>query len=277
MARIRRQSPILFLAALVALHHLLVAHFTQDDAGYTVFVMLVWGGALITIEDLLPGFRARPSRWGLLTGTLLLALILIRLNLIVYHDLAIHLAAPLLGLAVLLLAAPPRSWRPYLPALLVLTLLPLQHVAALLIPEKPISFAGAQVGGLWLQALGFDALVDGRLVILPEGGVSVQSACNGMAMITQSLAVAVIFLLAFPLRSGWLRALVLLSAPLIGFLSNSVRVALLAWLNAVKIPHSEQLFDFFHEGNGSLVFAALAISLVGWLHLRLVLQEIAHE
>lgn len=275
--RIQRQSPWLLLAALVALHHLLVAHFTQDSPSYTLLVLLVWGGALITIEDLLPGFRARPTRYGLLIGSLLLVLLMIRINLILYHDFAIHLAGPLLGLALLLLSGPPRSWRPYLPALLILSLLPLQHLAYRFIPETPISFAGAQVGGLWLQALGFDAFVDGRLVILPDGAVSVESACNGMSMIVQSLAVAVIFLLAFPLRRVWARTLTLLAAPLIGFLMNSMRVALLAWLDTVNLPRSQQLFDSFHQGNGSLVFSALAVSLVGWMHLRLVMQELSHE
>lgn len=276
-AWVQRQSPWPWLACLVALQHILVIHFTQDSVQLTVLALMIWGGALLTIEDLLPGFTPRPARWGLFLGTVLLVLVLIRINRIIYHDVAIHLAAPLLGVALVLLAAQPPAWRPYLPGLLILSMLPLQHVVKLSMPELQISLAGAQTAGIWLQSLGLDALVDRRLVMLPGGTISVEDQCNGLDMIIQASVAAVIFLLAFPLRRPWKWLLMVLAAPGFGFLVNTIRISVLALLDSAKeVPLAETLFKSFHQGSGSLVFSAVAVSLVGWLHLRLVEQELAH-
>jgi cyanoexosortase A len=273
----RRQDPWPWLAAVVAVHQLLVVQFTQNNPGLGVTVLLLWGGALIVIEDLLPGFKARPSRWGLILGTLLLALVQVRMSYIISRDFAVVLAGPLLGMALLMLAAPLRGWRPFVPALFILSLMPLPRLISLLHPEKLTSFAAAQLGGIVLQAFGLNAIVEGRNVILPAGSVTVIRECNGIDIVVQCFLVAVIFLIAFPLQSLWKKILILLTAPVVGFFINSFRVALLALLVDSKVTISDFWFNFFHDGAGGLLFAAVAVSLVCWLHVRLVLGELAHD
>ena len=67
----------------------------------------------------------------------------------------------------------------------------------------------------------------------------------------------------FPLLRGrwWLPSTlaVMAVAPLFALLANTLRIALLAWLNASSWPQRQWWFDFFHSGEGGLVFALLAV------------------
>jgi exosortase/archaeosortase family protein len=87
--------------------------------------------------------------------------------------------------------------------------------------------------------------------------------------------VAVIFLLAFPLRRWSDRWLVLLAAVPLAIASNVIRISLLALIVGLRVPHQTALFVFFHDDMGSLVFSVLAVLLLGKLYLRLIDRQLA--
>jgi len=272
--RLKARELWLALAALVALQNLLVLHTTQDSPNLVVFALLLWGGALICLEDQLPALEPNPGRTGLVVGGVLLVAVLLRSGRILHYDAVIYPLTVLAGLALALLCVPPRQLGRFRDPLLILLLLPLNKLLEVLAPVPLLSRATAAASALLLQAVGFESSVDGTHVLLPGGSVSVWASCTGIDMILQVAAIAVIFLLAFPVRHWPLRLLLLVLAPLIGFASNVGRISLLAVIHAQGGPSSQWWFDFFHESNGSLLFAAIGVTVFARLYLHLLEAEL---
>lgn len=272
--RFRARELWLALAGLVAFQNLLLLPTSQEGQNLLIFTMLLWGGALICIEDQLPTLEPNPGRIGLLLGGVLLVAVVVRSARIVHYDPVIYPLTVVAGLALALLCVPPSQLGRFRDPLLILLLLPLSKLLQVAIPQALLSTSTAAATAVQLQALGFQAAVEGRDLLLPGGNLFVEDGCNGFDLIMQVVAVAVIFLLAFPLRSGPKRLLMLVVAPLIGFATNVMRIALLAVINASDWPHHKALFVFFHETEGSLVFAALSVSLFALLYLRLLEPEL---
>jgi exosortase/archaeosortase family protein len=157
-------------------------------------------------------------------------------------------------------------------------LIPANILIYKLIPEVPMSLLTAKLAAFWLSILGLDPVVNGRDVFLKGGGVTVLGSCNGLDMITQVACISVIFLLAFRLRSNASRFLVLFIAPLIGLLSNTIRIALLTIFSANGSGKGYGFwFDFFHKDTGSLIFSGLAVFIFGSIYMRLLEHELGPE
>lgn len=263
----------LLLALLVATQNCAVFH-TSQSANVAVLALMIWGGAMICIEDQLDDLRPSPGALGLILGSLLLVWVMARTAVVLHWDGLLFLLAPLAGLALSLLCLPLHQIGRFRDPLLGLMLLPSFALLMRVLPEQPISLLTARIAGVWLAALGLDVLVQGRLVMLPAGGVEVLSACNGLDMMAQILCVGLIFLLAFRIRSWFSRLLLFLCAPLIGLVANSFRIALLAGFAGMGQGKGSSLFTFFHEDSGSLVFSGVAVFVYGMLYMRLLEREL---
>lgn len=157
----------LTLAALTAVGHIAMVSVTQEKT-LALMTLLIWGGALLCLEDQFPALVPAPSAFGL--GALVLAFGLQRTSAVLHLDFAASVLPLWLGLGLALLCLPLRQLRRWGPSLLVLALLPLS-------------------------------------LLLNGGGVSVAGPCSGIELIAQLLVIAVVFVLAFPLpvrRSRWL-------------------------------------------------------------------------
>jgi cyanoexosortase A len=263
----------LLLAAAVATQNLGVFQTSQSEH-VTVYALLVWGGALICMEDQLEDLDPRPGVLGLLLGTILLLAVMARTALVLHSDGILYILAPLAGLALAMLSTPFKQLGRLRDSLLCLMLIPAFGLLMKLIPERPMSLLTARLSSFWLSILGFDNVVRDRTVMLPTGGVEVLPACNGVDTIAQVIGVSIIFLLAFPIRSGLSRISLLIAAPLIGLASNTIRIAVLALCVAFGQGKGSQLFSFFHDDLGSLLFSGIAVFIFGSLYLRLLEREL---
>ncbi|MEB3168774.1 MAG: archaeosortase/exosortase family protein [Synechococcaceae cyanobacterium] len=263
----------LCLALLVACQNCWVVHTSQGSTD-AVLAILLWGGGLICIEDQLEQLRPQPGWLGLFLGTLLLLWVMARSAVILSWDAVIFVLAPLAGLALSLLCLPlTRLWR-FRDPLICLLLLPLFKILTMRLPEQGLSLITAKGAGFWLSSLGLFVLVDGRKVMLPGGAVTVGGPCNGIEIMAMLICVSFIFLLAFPVRSWLSRITLILIAPLLGLISNTTRIALLAILTTVDKMPGGRWFDFFHEQEGSLVFSGVAVFVFGAIYLRLLEREL---
>lgn len=263
----------LLLAAAVATQNLAVFQSSQDEH-ITVFAALIWGGALICMEDQLESLDPNPQWPGVIAGAALLSWVIARTAIILHWDGMIFIL-PLLGcIALALLCEPIKGIGRFRDSLLCLLMLPAFNVIVKLIPEGPLSVLTAQISGFWLGILGFDNVVRDRNLLLPTGGVEVLPACNGLDMIAQVVCIAVIFQLAFPLRSRLGRLVIFTVAPLIGLASNTIRIAILALCVANGSGKGSGLFRFFHDDIGSLVFSGIAVFVFGILYMRLLEREL---
>lgn len=263
----------LLLAAAVATQNLGVFQSSQSEH-ITVYALLVWGGALICMEDQLEDLDPNPGLLGLVTGALLLVAVMARTALVLHSDGMLFLLAPLAGLALAMLCTPPARLGRFRDSLLCLLLIPGFGLLMKLIPEWPMSVLTARLSSFWLGILGFDNVVRDRTVMLPTGGVEVLPACNGVDMIAQVIGVSIIFLLAFPIRSLLSRVTLLLIAPLIGLASNTIRIAVLALCVSAGQGKGTPMFRFFHDDLGSLLFSGLAVFVFGSLYMRLLEREL---
>lgn len=258
----------LITALLVMLGSVVRACLTQTP-DQALMVLLVWGGALCCLEDRFSRLRPRPHPVGLALGLVLLVAVQWRQERLIQPQ-SVMMVLPLAqGLGLLLLLSPLRAWRqlpqPLLAPLLILALLPAQALAQRLIPIEELSRLTARLSQVLFLSFGVDATVIGNQLWLAGGGVSVAGPCSGSAMMGQLLVVGGIIALVFPLVRGrwWLPTTlaVITVAPAFALVANSFRIALLAWLTASSWPQSEWWFDFFHSGQGGLVFALLAVML----------------
>lgn len=252
----------LITAALVALGSLSRAWLSQPPST-ALAVLLVWGGALCCLEDQLPRLRPQPRPGWLALGLGMLVVAQWRQERLIQSQ-QVALLLPLLqGVGLLLLLSPPRLWRLRLDPLLALALLPLQGLVEQLMPVAALSRLTARLCQLLFLSFGVDAAVAGPQLVLAGGGVAVAGPCSGSAMLAQLVVVGGIFALVFPLVRGRWRLPVVLAvmavAPLFALLANTLRIALLALLNASSWPQRQWWFDFFHSGDGGLVFSLLAV------------------
>ena len=258
-------------ATLVAFGSLGRAWQTQGG-DQAVMMALVWGGALCCVEDRLPRFRPRPSGVGLALGVVLLLLAQWRQERIIQPMLTAQLLPMVQGLGLVCLAEPIGRWRIWRDPLLVLGLQPFSVIVGGLIPVGPLSRLTCRLGQVLFLSFGVDASVEGNQLILPAGAVRVDGPCSGSGMVMQLVMVAAIFSLLFPFGEGrrrWLAmGLAMGVAPVFAVVANAMRIALLAMIHASSWPQKNWWFEFFHSGDGGLVFALLAVMAFAPIYFR---------
>ena len=263
----------LLLAAAVASQNLAVFQNSQNEHT-TVFAALIWGGALICMEDQIETLEPHPNLLSLILGTVVLILVFARTAVVLHWEGILFALPPLAGLGLGFLCFPIKQILRLRDSLLTLMLIPGFALLMRILPEAPISLFTAKLAGLWLQFIGFEVVVRDRSVMIPRGGVQVLASCNGIDMMSQILCVSVVFLLAFPIRSNLSRIFLLAAAPAIGLISNSFRIAILTICTTYGNGKGSPLFKFFHEDAGSLVFSGIAVFIFGWIYLHVLEREL---
>jgi cyanoexosortase A len=113
----------------------------------------------------------------------------------------------------------------------------------------------AQVSAFTLRSLGFNVAVQGVLVSLPKGSIEVYSGCAGVATMLQLFGVSLMYLF-LQTTKRYQKLLIPGIAVAIAFLINAFRVALMVILVALG---DQNAFEYWHVGNGSLVFSTIAV------------------
>ena len=267
----------LTLCSFVALQNLIV--FTNSQiTGNAITALLVWGGALICIEDQIEDLKPSPSYLSLSIGTMMVFYCLYRTSQIFNSDSFLYFLVPVAGLGLILMIKPFNEIFKFKDSLLVLCLLPLFVIIQIIVATyvtDDLSLLTAKFVLFWLNILGISPIkLIGDTVYTSGGAVQVMHECNGFEMIMQMIITAIIFLVAFPLRSRLGKALITVSAPLLGFIVNSMRISLLAVFTSINSNSGRYLFDFFHEQAGSLIFSGIAVFLLGYLYLAILEREL---
>ena len=267
----------LTLSSFVALQNLIV--FTNSQiTGNAITALLVWGGALICMEDQIEDLKPRPSYFSLFLGTSIVLYCLYRTSQIFNSDSFLYFLVPVAGLGLILMIKPFKEIIKFKDSFLVLCLLPLFVIIQIIVATyvtDDLSLLTAKFVLFWLGILGISPIkLIGDTIYTSGGAVQVMHECNGFEMIMQMIITSIIFLVAFPLRSRLGKALITVSAPLLGFIVNSMRISLLAVFTSFNSNSGRYLFDFFHEQAGSLIFSGIAVFLLGYLYLAILEREL---
>lgn len=263
------------LAGLQALLSIWLVQATQQDQGITLLAVVVWGGAAICMEDQLEDFRVRPSWPSLVAGLTLLAYATWRSVMVLDLDSMAYVLPVIQGLGLGLMARPVRQLLIFREPFIILSLFPLQFLAFKLLPEYWLSVTTGKIGQIFLLLFGVESTSVGRILSIGGSGVSIQPACSGAGLIAQQAVVAVVFIMAYPIRSTKSKVIFLVIAPLIGYLVNSCRIILLALIVGGSLPQRQQLFDFMHEEWGGLIFSGIATVILGQIYMSMVNRQLA--
>lgn len=110
-----------------------------------------------------------------------------------------------------------------------------------------------------LTLLGFPAQREGVWISLPNGSIEVYEGCSGIRLIVQLIGITILLLVLVPSRK-LLRIFLPIIAVLLGFGVNGLRVSLLAILAVIPDPEA---LDYWHHGDGSLIFSGLTVLCLG--------------
>ncbi|MBW4591466.1 MAG: cyanoexosortase A [Brasilonema angustatum HA4187-MV1] len=196
-------------------------------------------------------------------GLTLIALLLIKSISLTSFGVLLYLSPVIFAIGFAILASGFKGLKQYKAELFILFFL---SVPKLLSSWLDISLLTAKFTTLILWYTGFDVAQKGTQLYLPTGSVEVYSGCSGIELIFQLVGLALLFLLMFP--QNWKhKILIAFTAGTLAFIVNALRVALMAIL--VAQGHME-VFDYWHDGDGSLVFSLIAVLLFGlfcWFYL----------
>ncbi len=233
-----------------------------DDSELLATVGLLWLGIGMLLWEKRQDLHLESSPGATIAGAALIALVLVRSLAPGGYHLQASPFISFLGLA--LMASGFRGVGQFWKELVILGLLLVSPLVVGLLQAIDLSLLTAKAATFMLWYAGFDVARQGAFIALPTGRVEVYGACSGVSNVLQMLYISLLFLLLVPLR--WpQRLLCMVIAPLIGFFVNAGRVALMAILVANT---RQEAFEYWHTGDGSLVFSAIAVLLFGafcWL------------
>jgi cyanoexosortase A len=187
-----------------------------------------------------------------LLGIFLIASVLIKSIANPYFGFLFQISPLLSGLGIALVASGLKGLRQYGQEFILLLAISIPET--LLLQLFDISTVTAKFSAFFLLHLGFDVSLQGVNLMLPTGAVEVNPGCSGLENMIWLLRLAALFLVLFPM-SFWKQILVPLIALILGFLVNSVRVALMAILVAYS---NQDAFKYWHEGDGAQVFSLIS-------------------
>jgi len=160
----------------------------------------------------------------------------------------------------------------FLIVILIATYIPLENLFK---STLNITVATAQVAYNVLYYLGFEVTLEGTKVILPTGAIDVNLGCSGLEVCLQLLRLSILFLVLFPTQQ--LQKLLLpIIAVMVGYVTNGVRIALLAYI--VAFGSGKEMFDYWHEGEGSNIFSIISMGIFALIcRVILWIEETKHQ
>ena len=155
----------------------------------------------------------------------------------------------------------------WLPFTLLFLALPIPAVLLSTI-ALPLQFQASRIGAFLLEARYVPVAVNGNVIHVPGKSLFVTEACSGLRSLTALISLALLFGGLF-LRSGWLRAALLIVALPVAVLLNGIRIFVTGFLVYFISPSAADGFLHYTEGWLIFVIALGILGCFGWLLSRL--------
>jgi cyanoexosortase A len=257
------------VSGLVAIH--LSLAFRGDNIDLIGSSVLYWLAIAILLSRKRDRLKLGSDRLSTLFGILLIAIVLIKSWFIVGSDIFLRLSPALSMIGIGLIASGRKGMKQYQHEIGLLILFAIPPGLVLLFFDP--SLLTAKFAGFALWCLGFQVSVQGITVSLPRGAIEVYTGCSGVTIMLQLLGVAVMNLfLVIP--KLYQKILIPAIAVLSAFMVNGLRVALLAVIVALG---NQEAFEYWHVGNGSLVFSTIAVVIFSLICQQLLPSEADHD
>jgi cyanoexosortase A len=255
-------------AGLVAIHLTIVGKMdTGDLFGISLIYWLAVGSLIWERRENLVW---KNDLFASVLGGGLLVIVLLK-SALPYVDSKFLYVAPLIsGLGLALIASGFNKLKQYWQELAILFCLVINKFTIAFLNAINMAEYTAKFSAFLLYYLGFQVERQGVNIILPNQVIEVYTACSGVEAIAQMEALALLFILMFPLTLAK-KIIVPLVAMAIGFFVNCIRVVIMSLLAA---NGQDEAFKYWHEGDGSLVFALIsALIFAGFCYLLLKFES----
>ena len=230
--------------------------------------VLFWGAILCLLWQKQDKINLESDVLSSFFGSLLIALVLVKsISLFWVESSFLRIAPMMAALGIGLLASGIKGLKQYWRELIIVLLLSLPESSFQQIIEEifKVTTLTANFAVILLWYLGFSVSHQGANIFLPNGSVSVAPFCTGISNALLLLKLSVLFILMFP--TNWSKkALVLLAAVSIAFVTSGIRVAVMA-----VVVSSQEAFNYWHGPQGNQIFATISILIYG-LFCRQLLQ-----
>jgi hypothetical protein len=251
--RFRRETVVAWLTLLGAgaIFHLALLFSTSAPLEFTVFVIVLWAVAWLPVEDLMPSLAYRHGARRVFLVSLVWVAILVR-GMVVqsYADPII----PLFPIISVILLAILLGGFPLLPrfreALYILSLMPVLAWLPRLVPTERLSYSAASFAAFFLRSFGVDIVQTGAKLTVGSSAINVAGPCSGNEIM----------------------------APVLGWVVNGLRVALLAILasfDPMSSVNDSGIFGFFHLGEGGMVFSGLGIAVYAYVYVKVIDSQLS--
>lgn len=237
----------------LSIHLAMKSEFT-DLGGTTV---LFWVAVASQLWKKRHSLNLQSGIFSTLLGTSIITLVLFKSQFAHVDDSFLRISPILSLFGFALLASGVKGLKQYWQEFLLLGFIAIpQHWLSQLVnlPKLTAKFATFS-----LLYLGFPAKNEGYFVKIPPNFVEVDSGCSGISLIFQLFGIALIFLVMFAPKKSQVLSIPLV-AVILAFILNGIRVALMAYLNTYS---QKSAFDYWHEGNGSLIFSLIGVITFG--------------
>jgi cyanoexosortase A len=254
---------------------LLAIHLTltlrANDGSLLASSLLYWAAIASLIWSKRETLNLESNIFSTILGLLLIALVLIKSTFLIGFDPFLRISPLISALGIALTASGFKGLKQYWQELLILCFLaPPPSVLSELIDTSPVT---ARLSTLLLWYGGFDVVRQGVNIVLPNGGVEVYSGCSGIENMFHLLGLSILFLATFPTHLIQ-KIFVPIVALSIAFFVNGFRVALMAILAAST---NKVAFEYWHKGEGSLIFSMISVMLFGIFCFFVLQQEDSND
>lgn len=228
-----------------------------DDGSLIGSSILYWAAVTSMIWSRKEALNLRSGFYGTLLGLLLMSLVLVKSAFMQGYDPFLRVSPFLSMLALGLLASGLIGIRQFWKELSILLFL--TPPPSLLERVVDTSAITAKFSTALLWYAGFQVARDGKFILIPGGGVEVYSGCSGVDNMLHLFGLAIVFIAIFPTTKAqkWMVPIVSLCT---AFAVNGVRVSIMA---ALSEPANKAMFDYWHKGDGSLLFSMISVVLLG--------------
>lgn len=268
---------LLAIAVSLFVIHLGLTWKTGDIKTLSISVIF-WGAIVSQVWDRKETYTLESSLLPTLLGTVILSLALLKTSQIAIGGPFLQALPFIFALGLGLIASGAKGLQQYWQELLAFFILSLpgerflSHILESImtfITGEQLTTLTAKVAALFLGIVGFDVSLDGVFINLPKSVVKVYEGCSGASSIDFLLRLGLLFIIMFPTqRIG--KILTPIFAILVGFFVNSVRVLIMAYLANTG---DDKAFDYWHVGEGSQIFGAIAVLLFGGVCYLLIQKD----
>ncbi|EDX87118.1 hypothetical protein S7335_4825 [Synechococcus sp. PCC 7335] len=228
-----------------------------DDGSLIGSSILYWAAVASMVWSRKEALNLRSGFYGTLLGLLLMSLVLVKSAFMQGYDPFLRVLPFLSMMALGFLASGFTGIRQFWKELSILLFL--TPPPSLLERVVDTSAVTAKFSTALLWYAGFQVARDGKFILVPNGGVEVYSGCSGVDNMLHLFGLAIVFIAIFPTTKAqkWMIPMVSLG---IAFAVNGVRVSIMA---ALSEPVNKAMFDYWHKGDGSLLFSMISVVLLG--------------